>query len=273
MLFNHLADDFYFQGGDLFEAGDYAGALRSFETQIRIVEGDYFIGAIDTGMYYNAGVAALNAERFDVALRYFNICADMRYMGIAPFYQIYETHLAKGDTAAAEATLVALPGLFPNDKSITLQLIDLYIKSGKNDDAQKLLAEAKRDDPANSMLYFASGIILLNQEKYDEAIVELQRTVEIEPDEFEFQYTMGAAYINKAASMFRAADTIMDNNLYGAAIDAANETYAKALPHMEKAHQINPSDVYTMQMLKELYYRMRMTDKYDDISAKLDAAL
>jgi tetratricopeptide (TPR) repeat protein len=269
--YSFLADDFYFQGGDLFEEGDYAGALKSFETQILIVEGDKFIGGIDTGMYYNAGVAALNADKYDVAIKYFNICAEMKYMGIAPYYQIYETQLAKGDTVAAEATLVSLPKLFPDDKSVTLQLIDLYIKSGKNDDAQKYIGEAKRDDPSNSILYFASGIIYLNEEKYDEAIAELQKSIELDPNMFDAQYGIGAAYINKAASMYKAAETIMDVNQYNTAIDKANETYTMALPYMEKALQLNPDDIYTMQNLKELYYRLGMTDKYNVINAKLEA--
>ena len=271
MTYSSLADDFYYQGGELFEAGDFAGALKSFETQILIVEGDKFIGGIDTGMYYNAGVAALNADKYDVAIKYFNTCADMKYMGIAPYYQIYEANMAKGDTVAAEAMLTKLPSLFPNDKSVTLQLIDLYIKSGKNDQALKYIAEAKKDDPTNSILFFAAGIIYLNEDKYDEAIPELQKSIELDPNMFDAQYGIGAAYINKAAAMYRDAETILDVNRYNTAVDNANEVYAMALPYMEKALQLSPNDVYTMQNLKELYYRMRMTDKYDAISAKLNA--
>ena len=270
-IYNELADEFYFQGGDLFEAEDYAGALKSFETQILIVEGENFIGGIDTGMYYNAGVAALNADKYDVAIKYFNICAEMKYMGIAPYYQIYEANMAKGDTVAAEAMLTELPKLFPDDKSVTLQLIDLYIKSGKNEEAQKYIAEAKRDDPSNSILYFASGIIYLNEEKYDEAIVELQKSIELDPNMFDAQYGIGAAYINKAAGMYREAESIMNVNEYNTAVDNANEVYAMALPYMEKALQLSPDDVYTMQNLKELYYRLRMTDKYDAINARINA--
>ena len=272
MAYSTLADNFYYHGGDLFEAGDFAGSLKSFETQITIVEGDLFVGGIDTGMYYNAGVAALNAEKYDAALKYFNKCVEMQYMGIAPYYQIYETHLAKGDAATAEATLVELPKLFPNDKSVTLQLIDLYIKSEKNDLAQKYITDAKRDDPSNSILYFAAGIIYLNEENYDSAIKELERSIELDPEFYDTQYGIGAAYINKAAAMFRTANDIEDVRQYNAAVEDANNTYAKALPYMEKAHQLAPNDVYAMQNLKELYYRLQMTDKYDAISAKIDAS-
>lgn len=63
MIYNSLALDLYTQGGNQFEAKDFAGALKSFETQIKITESDKYAGAIDTGMYYNAGLAAVNSGK------------------------------------------------------------------------------------------------------------------------------------------------------------------------------------------------------------------
>jgi tetratricopeptide (TPR) repeat protein len=271
MTYVQLASDLYSQGSVQFEAKDFKGALKSFETQIIISEGDIFIGGIDTGMYYNAGLAAINSGEPQTAIKYFQKCADMKYLGITPYYQIYESYLGMGDTVKAEATLMELPKLFPDDKTITLQLIDLYIKSGKNADAQKHIKIAKEADPTNYTLYFAAGIIYLNEENYDAAIPELQKSIDINPEVFDTQYGIGAAYINKAAEMFKAANDIMDVKKYSDAVDQANAVYAKALPYMEKAYQINPNDVYTMRSLQELYYRMKKTDKYNEIKAKLDA--
>jgi hypothetical protein len=62
MIYNALALDLYSQGGAQFEAKDYAGALKSFETQIKITESDKYVGVTDTGMYYYAGLAALNSK-------------------------------------------------------------------------------------------------------------------------------------------------------------------------------------------------------------------
>lgn len=272
MTYSQLASNLYNQGSMQFEAKDFKGALKSFQTQIEISEGDLYVGAIDTGMYYNAGLAASNSQNYDAAIQYFQKCADMKYMGITPYYQIYEANLGKGDTVKAEATLVELPKLFPDDKTITLQLIDLYIKSGKNAEAQKYIEVAKKDDPTNYTLYFAAGIIYLNEENYDSAIVELQKSIDLNGEVFDTQYGIGAAYINKAAEMFKAANEIMDVKKYSDAVDKANAIYAKALPYMEKAHQLNSTDVYTMRSLQELYYRMKQTDKYNAIKAKLEAA-
>lgn len=271
MIYNSLALDLYSQGGSQFEAKDYAGALKSFENQIKITESDMYVGATDTGMYYNAGLAAMNSGKYDDAVKLFTKCTELKYMGITPYYQISQSYVEMGDTTKAEALLKSLPDKFPGDKNVTLQLIDLYIKAGKNEEALKYLEQAKKDDPGNSSLWFAEGIIYLNQNKFDPAIADLTKSVELKPDLYDSEYGLGAAYINKASDMFTKANDIMDVDKYNVAIQEAMGVFAKALPYMEKANQLKPDDVYALRSLKELYYRLKMTDKYNEVKAKLDA--
>ena len=271
LVYNSLAVDFYNQGSVKFDAKDFPGALKSFESQIKITESDKYAGVVDTGMYYNAGLAAVNSSKYSDAIKYFEKCAEMKYLGITPYFQMSEAYLQMGDTAKAESTLTGLQAKFPTDKNVTLQLIDLYIKGGKNEEALKYLKIAKEADPTNYTLFYAGGIIFLNENKNDEAIVELTKSIELKPDVYDTQYGCGAAYINKAADMFKAANDIMDVKKYTEAVDQANAVYAKALPYFEKALELKPNDVYTMNNLKELYYRLKQTDKYDAIKAKLDA--
>jgi tetratricopeptide (TPR) repeat protein len=252
MVYNSLAVDLYAQGSARFEAKDFKGALNSFETQIKITESDKYAGVIDTGMYYNAGLAAINSGNHNVAIKYFEKCAEMKYLGITPYYQMYECYLGLGDTLKAENTLMNLTNIFPGDKTITLQLIDLYIKSSKNEEALKYIKVAKENDPSNYTLYFAAGIIYLNQNRFDDAITELSKSIELNSEIFDSQYGLGAAYINKASEMFVKANEIMDVKKYSDAIDLANTVYAKALPYMEKAYELKPDDVYTMRDRKSV---------------------
>ena len=276
LVYNSLAVSLYSQGSSRFEEEDFEGSLKSFETQIIITESEYYVGSLDTGMYYNAGLAAVNCGKYNEAIKYFDKCAEMKYLGITPYYQIYESYLGLGDTVKAESILMNLTNIFPEDKTITLQLIDLYIKSNKNEEALKHIKIAKDIDPSNYSLFFAAGIIHLNQNNYDDAIAELAKSVELKSDLYDTQYGLGAAYINKASDMFLKANDIMDVAKYSSAIDEANVVYAKALPYMEKALELKPDDVYAMRSLQELYYRLRQKDpalsaKYDAIKAKLDA--
>lgn len=276
MVYNSLAADLYLQGSKRFEEKKYADALTSFETQIKITESENYAGAIDTGMYYNAGLAATNSGKQEEAIKYFEKCVEMKYMGITPYFQIYSSYMELGDTTKAESFLTGLNTKFPDNKDVTLNLIDLYIKSNKNQEALKYIKVAKETDPGNFSLYFAAGIIYLNQSEYEKAIPELLKSIELKPDLYDTQYGLGAAYINQAAEMFKAANEIMDVKKYTEAADKANIVYAKALPYMEKALELKPDDIYSMNSLKELYYRLKIKDpsfapKYDAIKAKIDA--
>jgi tetratricopeptide (TPR) repeat protein len=135
---------------------------------------------------------------------------------------------------------------------------------------------AKESDPNNYALFFASGVIYLNQNNYDDAITNLSRSIELKSDLYDNQYALGIAYINKAADMNTKANEIMDVNKYNEAVDQLNIVYAKALPFMERAYELKPDDVYTMSRLQELYYRLKtkdpsLTQKYINIKAKIDA--
>ena len=221
-------------------------------------------------MYYNAGLAAMNAKDHQKAIKYFEKCAEMQYQGINPYFQISQNYLEMGDTVKAETILVDLRNKYADDKNVTLQLIDLYIKAGKNEEALENLAIARANDPENYSLHFAEGIIYLNEDRFDEAIERLTKSVELKSDFYDSQYGLGASYINKASDMFAKANDIMDVNEYNKAIDSAMAVFAKALPYMEKANELKPDDVFALRSLRELYYRLKMTEKYDAVKAKLD---
>jgi tetratricopeptide (TPR) repeat protein len=276
MIYNSLALDMYNQGSKFFEVKDFDNALKSFATQITITESDKYVSALDTGMYYNAGLAAMNAHKYNEAIKYFEKCVELQYQGITPYIQISESYLGLGDTVKAEQYLLDLPNKFPGNDDIILQLIDFYLKAGKYDNALKYINMAKEKNPNNYSLYFASGIMYLNLEKYDEAIAELLKSIELKNDLYDTQYGLGAAYINKAAKMFEKANEIMDVNKYSAAIDEANAVYEKALPLMEKALELKPDDIDALKSLQELYYRFRQKDpslnaKYEAAKAKLSS--
>jgi len=273
--YNSLAVSLYNQGSTKFENKDFEGALKSFETQIKITESDKYAGSVDTGMYYNAGLAAVNSKKYREALKYYEKCTEMKYLGVRPYFEIQACYMELGDTVKAESVLTNLTTQFPDDKNIYLQLIDFYIKGNKNGEALKYIKLAKESDQNNFSLFLASGIIYLNQFKYDDAIADLTRSVEIKSDYYDTQYALGIAYINKAAEMNIKANEITDIKKYNEAVDQLNTVYAKALPFMEKANELKPDDIETMSRLQELYYRLKIKDpslnqKYLDIKAKID---
>jgi len=270
-----LGNDFIAQGVKRFEAQDFEGALKSFESNIKVAASDLYIGVPDTGIYFNAGLAAYNGKMYDRAIKHFQKCADMKYEGAMPYFLIYSCYKELKDLANAEATLKKAFELFPNNQDVILNLVDFYMTNDKLDEAFAYLNMAKSKKENDHTLYWAEGVLYMKQEKYDEAIAALKKSVELKDDEYNTQFNLGVCYYNKAVAMFQKANEIMDVPTYNAAINEANNVFVQAIPYFEKAATLKKDDPDSLRNLKELYFRLRTINpeyqgKYEEVMKKLE---
>jgi len=153
------------------------------------------------------------------------------------------------------------------------------IENNQPEEALKYLKKAIKDEPNNAVFYQAQGSLLDQIGKYDEAKASYKKAIKINPDYFDPYFCLGAMIYNRASVMISAAGDIPVNKQkkYDASIDAAHKQMNKAIPYFEKCHSINPNDIYTMEMLKVCYYKLRSKypeydKKYTAISKELKAA-
>jgi tetratricopeptide (TPR) repeat protein len=271
-----LGNDFINQGVKNFEVQNYEAALKSFEFNIKIASSDVYLGVIDSGIYFNAGLAAYNGKLYAKAIPYFKKCTELKYEKTMPYFLEFQSYMAIGDVPNAEATLQSAFKVYPDNQEVILQLVDFYMKNDKLADAFSYINLAKSKDPNNHSLFWAEGVLFMKQEKYDDAIKCLTKSVELKGDLFDTQFNLGVCYYNKAVEMFQKANEIMDATKYNAALGEANIVFVNAIPYFEKANSLKPEDPDALRNLKELYFRLRTVKpeyqaKYDDVMKKLDA--
>lgn len=269
-----LGNDFVAEGVKKFEAQDYEGALKAFESNIKVASSDIYVGVIDSGIYFNAGLAAYNGKMYARAIPYFKKCTEMKYEKTMPYFLEYQSLMALKDTTTGEGVLKDAFKTYPDNQDVILQLVDHYMKCNRLPDAFSYINLAKSKDPNNSSLFWAEGVLYMKQEKYSEAITALTKSVELKPDLFDTQFNLGVCYYNKAVELVTKANDIMDATKYNAAVGEANKVFISAIPYFEKASSLKPDDVDALKNLKELYFRLRVTNpeyqaKYDDIIKKL----
>ncbi|MCD4769949.1 MAG: tetratricopeptide repeat protein [Bacteroidales bacterium] len=265
-----LSNDFLEWAIAEFEAEEFVKSLIAFEKLIEIQKSDIYIGSVDSAVIFNAGLSAYNAKLWDKAIDYFDQGISMAYGKTQPYLFKYLTYNEMGDMENAEKALTDAFEAFPADQNILLNLIQFYLENEMDDAAFDYINMAKESDQNNYSLFWAEGILYLKQDKFDEAIIALKKSIEIKPDFFNTQYNIGVCYYNKASNMFNEANDIMDNAEYKEATDKAYKVFGDAIPYMETAHDLNPDDLETLISLKELYYRLKMTEKYDVVVAKIN---
>ena len=259
-----LGNDFVNKAVASFDAKDYASALKSFQTMIKLSQSDIYVGVLDSSIIYNAGLAAYSGKMYPEAIAFFKQCNATNYEGTAPYLLTAQSYSALNDNVNAEATLKSTFEKFPNDTEVILALVDYYLRNDKQAEALNYINVAKAKEPNNFSLFWAEGVLYMQQEKYDEAITNLTKSIEFNPAIFDTQFNLGVCYYNKASAMILKANDIMDAKQYEAAKKLSTDVFMKAIPYFQKALELKPDDIDILKSLKELYYRLTMTDKYNE---------
>ena len=83
----------------------------------------------------------------------------------------------------------------PSDFKIRRELAIELMESGYNEEALKQLYYLLKRFPEDSRLHYNAGIVLENLKKYDKAIISYQNALNISPEEPDFLYNLGYAYL------------------------------------------------------------------------------
>lgn len=259
------------QGIEQFFDEDYKGAFKSFATIHEINQNPLMEGVVDTTLVYYAGMAASRADMTDESIKYYEIARENNYPEADLYIFLKAKYFEKGDSAAGVAALEEGWQKFPDNQAVLIELINYYLLSGREDEALEYLKIAQEEDPENLSFIFAEGTLYDKTGDIEKAREAYERCLEIDPDYFNAYYNLGVMYYNEAVEMYQKAEKINTPKEYGEAVDAADAVLAKSLPYMEKASEIQPDDKGTLETLKTLYYRLKMTEKYEEVKAKLDS--
>jgi tetratricopeptide (TPR) repeat protein len=150
--------------------------------------------------------------------------------------------------------------------------LNYYLNTEKYDEAKNNLMLAIEKEPDNKQLHFSLGVVNEKLGNTEEAVKSYDKAIEIDSEYFDAVYNLGAFYFNNGVEMNNAANDIEDNDAYKAKRTEAKEEFQIGLPHLEKAHELDPSDMGAMASLQQLYALLDMTEKYQEIKAEVEAA-
>ena len=258
-------------GVDNYKEGKYAEALKSFQASVDINKKHY--KRTDTLAIYNAGLAAEKLGDVTTALNNFKILTAANYGGSRLYSIMANMYLEQKDTANALLTINEGRQKFPEDGTLITQGLNIYLSSGKDTEAYTQNEEAIKADPTNAILYYIKGNLADKLGKKEEAVTAYKKSIELKPDNFDAVYNLGAMFFNDGAELANKANGIPANKVaeYEAAKKKFEAKFKEALPYLEKALQLNPTDMATMQSLKQLYTRIGDLAKAGEMKKAIDS--
>jgi tetratricopeptide (TPR) repeat protein len=261
---------------------EYKG--KNFEKALNLFERSLFTsqmtGKVDTQAVYFCALASVKAEKTDDAIQYYSALNEMGYGETEVdkannFYFLAKQYLVKNDTAKYVKTIEAGITKYPNSSSnLVVEMINYYMNKGQQKEALDYLDKGIAANPTNASLHYAKGTIYDTDEKLKNSELALEsykKTVEIDPTHFDAYYNMGAIYYNEGAQLNDSANAVDpdDFQTYNKIKKQADEEFKKALPYLEKAHELDPKDLPTMQSLKLIYYRTGNLEKSKEMKTKM----
>jgi tetratricopeptide (TPR) repeat protein len=246
---------------------------KNFDEAIKSYQMAQQIRPQDTTAYLYAAYAAEAKQDFATAKDTYSKLMAMNYKSPQMYGRLLQ--IAREEKNDAEAMKVVQQALqaYPNNKAFMLEELNMYLTAGRGKEALDKIDRAIAADPTNSNLYAVKGSILDSNKQPEQALAAYKKAVEVNPDNFDAQFNMGVYNYNKAAENFTKASK-MDMATYqksGKKLEADGKKYfEQALPHFEKALQLQPDDRATISSLQKVYVRLGRNADAEKMNAKLE---
>ncbi len=267
-------------GSVSFDIAEYGRAADAFALAFEAQSVPAY-GNPDLSVLYNAGLVATidgatNPASFARGRDYLTKALEMGYTdeGGDIYYYLFHDYYGQKDQHPEyllKAKEVLLEGIakFPRNEKILEGLMSLYTaEEGVGDPADliTMIDEAIAREPQNSDLWFGRARIFLALENYDEAIAALSKVVELTPESFDSNFYLGY-FITVKGDNFNKEMAVKSYNSYeesNADLKKRNDIYAQAVPYLEKAHELNPTDVNTVELLKQISFTLRDDPQFEE---------
>lgn len=190
-----------------------------------------------------------------------------------PIVELIQYYYNKKEYPKALQYLTGLLVLKPNDEQINNFMVTLYTDMGKKDEATKRLEKLIKSDPNNKSFRLSYGNLLMQMKRYDDAIVQYKKALQIDPRYYDALRNLASAYKNKAyVIQKRQIDeakgdaTKMKPDEYLPYLKLSGENFEKCRKTPKYANDIN-----VLFDLVDIYFVTKNQDKLKRIVAELEA--
>lgn len=219
------------------------------------------ITAADTTSSFNAGLIYAILKDYSNGEKYLSAALkDGLAKGGDTYYYLNLCYAGEGKNAEAKQVLMDGIKAYPMNSKLVEGLLSVYAATGEDpNEIIPLVHEAIQNDPKNPELYAGLGRVYDKLGQPDKSIEAFKQALALAPDDFATNYNIGLMLIKRGDEANNALNDKMFTSTESLKAEeaAVNAMYAEALAPLEKAHELQPDDITTVELLKNLYFRFR----------------
>lgn len=219
------------------------------------------ITAADTTSSFNAGLIYAILKDYPNGEKYLSAALkDGLAKGGDTYYYLNLCYTGEGKNTEAKQVLMDGIKAYPMNSKLVEGLLAVYAATGEDpNEIIPLVNEAIQNDPKNPELYAGLGRVYDKLGQPDKSIEAFKQALALAPDDFATNYNIGLMLIKRGDEANNALNDKMFTSTESLKAEeaAVNAMYAEALAPLEKAHELQPDDITTVELLKNLYFRFR----------------
>lgn len=258
------------KGIEAYKAKEFQTAADNFMKSADISE--KLFAKIDTGLLFNAGLAALNAKNVPLQKQLFTRLIDLKYQEVEIYRSLANIYMAEKDTTKGLEYIALGRTAFPGNNALMIDELNVYMGRGQSKLMISKMEEAANADSTNKTLWFALGATYDNMGKRLNAETAYKRALSIDSMYFDALYNLGAMHYNAAVEIYnKVKDLPMSKEKeYNAGKTKYTALFNKSLPYLEKALEIQSNDLNTLASLKEIYAKLDMFAKSTEMRKRIE---
>ncbi len=257
--------DYNVMGGELYNVKDWDGALKSWEIfcdmPSRLGINALPDSVVGQTRYYQA-LAMWQKSDNAGAVKYFEKARKHGYVKKECFDYALVCLSALGDE---HAIIKLAQEAYQQHGSDGPQYVRILINDNINkqefDKANVLLDEIIAVNDSDAEIFNLKGVVVEHQQGMEQAHEYFKKCVELDPDSPQGQFNMGRYYYNEATSIPEKFPRLSGRKL----AEKVNPLYRQALPYLEKAYQLDPSNEEVKNALRNIYYKLGEGQKLQQI--------
>lgn len=205
----------------------------------------------------------MNDDNLPLAVKYLEELKPTNYESEEVYSKLAQSYQFMKDSVNYAKTLKEGFTKFPGNRYFMESMINVYINSGEIDKALENLDEAIKENPNVPDYWRVKGDLYENEVKdLDKALESFQKALEVDPNYSLAVAGIGRLYYNQGFVLQQKANELSYKQAQELQVEI-NDYYQKALPYLEKAHQMSPEDRQYIMALYAVYYALKMPEAAD----------
>lgn len=272
-LVGHL-NDFDKMAVQSFNENDFANAYRGWGCYVTLATCPTFAEAMGKMMpadstlapvIYNQGLAAWQSEDYENAYKCWRKAIEKGYGD----NETYDLTLAAadrwGNTEAVLEMAAIADQAFPDNFNYIGIIINQHIRDKNYDKALQVIDKAIAKNPNEAQYYVIKGVIYEQQDDLDNAYNLYKKAYELNPNSADAVSRFAFVTVQKALNAYNEAPA--DDAGFNQAFVTIKPMLLESAALLEKAYELNNSDMISLQNLSQCYYLLNDNENYKRVQA------